>query len=83
MGATYRELKIEGNPDSILKFAFELCSAYQSKIKHSSYFARDGLHCFWLAEGEGLDEYIERKSSDLGLKVSIIKSGREPLEVRR
>ena len=79
MGAIYRELKIKGNPDSVLKFAAELCSKYQTPDRHSSYRCMDGLHCFWLAEGEGLGEYIKSRSSDLGLKVSIIKSEREPL----
>ena len=73
MEAIYRELRIEGKPDSILKFASELCSAYQSKSKHSSYFTRDGLHCFYLARNGKLDSYIKEKALKLDLEVRVIK----------
>jgi len=72
MGA-YRELEISGESDSILKFVFELCSAYQSKSKYSSYFTRDGLHCFYLARNGKLDSYIKEKASELNLEVRVIK----------
>lgn len=73
MGETYLELKIKGDPYSIVKFALGICSAYQTTDKHASYNCMDGLHCFSLARDENLDAYIKELSSALNIEVELVR----------